>query len=374
MKKHALSSSVTAPFWRAMEAQAILSAQLARHPEMAAQDAVKLIFQSMLGCGHLVSGVAEVEARIRLETEGLLPCPDEPLYERIGDDYLRVNLRPAAALGILPGMLARMMVRSAQDVPVHTRQEVAEAVRHLHLPGAGPEELDGLAGRLTGEPAWLPGHSERYRAAYRPAYRVVASRYAPVLKALEVLGRRGGAARQLITIDGPCGSGKSTLAALLGDVLQAPVIPMDDFYVPHAQKTPERLARPGGNADLERLLTEVLNPWQRGEAIAYRPYICREDRLLPPVMVPCSPVTILEGSYSNLPAIARLATLRLFLTVGRVEQLRRLRARDGEAHLPAFQQRWIPLEEMYFRFYSLPDGGCTVLSSGETDVDTNCCV
>lgn len=188
----------------------------------------------------------------------------------------------------------------------------------------------------------------------------------------------------LVTIDGPCGSGKSTLAALLAQVLDAPVIAMDDFYVPHARKTLERMSIPGGNADVERLEQEVLIPWRRGDGFSYRPYSCHEDRLLKPIAVPASGITLLEGSYCNLPIIRQVAGVRLFLTVSREEQLRRLQARNAAA-LPMFLSKWIPLEESYFRAYGLPDGGCVVLSDADAETDgaeggtgedagTNCCV
>ena len=60
--------------------------------------------------------------------------------------------------------------------------------------------------------------------------------------------------RLFITLDGPCASGKTTLARALAQELNAFVVHTDDFVVPHAQKTPERLAIPGGNCDAERLL------------------------------------------------------------------------------------------------------------------------
>ena len=82
--------------------------------------------------------------------------------------------------------------------------------------------------------------------------------------------------RILVTIDGPCGSGKSTLAAALGEALAAPVVHMDDYVIPHAQKTAERLAIPGGNADLERLLAEVIRPWLAGKPAIVRQYLCHE--------------------------------------------------------------------------------------------------
>ena len=167
--------------------------------------------------------------------------------------------------------------------------------------------------------------------------------------------------RLLITIDGPCGSGKSTLAARLGEVIDAPVLHMDDYVIPHARKTPERLAIPGGNADVERLQTEILLPWLAGEAIVTRPYLCHEDRLGNAVTLQPGHCLILEGTYCNLPVIAQHASLRLFLTVSPQEQQRRLLQRVGPERLQAFNSRWIPLEKAYFAALHLPDAGCYVL-------------
>ena len=167
--------------------------------------------------------------------------------------------------------------------------------------------------------------------------------------------------RVLITIDGPCGSGKSTLAGELAAALSAPVVHMDDFVIPHAQKTPERLAQPGGNADADRLLAEVLLPWLAGEEAFIQPYLCHEDCFGPAQPLPDSRLQILEGTYSNLPAIAEHAALRLFLTIGPEQQQRRLLQRVGAERLTAFNQRWIPLENAYFAAFGLPDPGCLVL-------------
>ena len=167
--------------------------------------------------------------------------------------------------------------------------------------------------------------------------------------------------RRLITIDGPCGSGKSTLAAALAERLGCPVVHMDDYVIPHARKTPERLAVPGGNADQERLLAEVILPWMAGEPACVRPYLCHEDRFGAASPLPDSAALILEGTYSGLPAIARHAALRLFLTIGEQEQQRRLLGRVGPERLNAFNERWIPLENAYFAAFGLPDADCHVL-------------
>lgn len=158
---------------------------------------------------------------------------------------------------------------------------------------------------------------------------------------------QAGKDRVIVAIDGPCGSGKTTLAEALANELNCPVIHMDQFFLRPEQRTPARLAEPGGNVDRERFLEEVLIPLKAGKDFTYRPFSCRTMSLSDPVTVQASPVTIVEGSYSCHPDLRDAYDLRLFLTVDPDEQLRRLAMRDGEGYLPVFKEKWIPMEELY---------------------------
>lgn len=158
----------------------------------------------------------------------------------------------------------------------------------------------------------------------------------------------------LIAIDGRCASGKTTLAAALQRELSATLFHMDDFFLRPEQRTPERLATPGGNVDYERFLTEVLLPIREGNsALEYRPYDCHSLQLRSPVHEELSPIVIVEGSYSCHPALREHYDLHIFLTVDPAEQLRRIEQRGGPDAVIAFREKWIPLEERYF-------SGCNV--------------
>ena len=180
----------------------------------------------------------------------------------------------------------------------------------------------------------------------------------PVLAALAGLSEDR---PRLITIDGRCGSGKTTLAEKLRAVLRCPVFHTDDFVIPHARKTPERLAVPGGNEDVERIVKEVLEPFFAGREIRARKYNWHTDAFEDLAPVPPCRLMILEGSYSNLPPLAERAALRVFLSVSPEKQMERLRGRCSPEALQGFVDRWIPLEEAYLKAYGLPDGGCLVL-------------
>ena len=164
--------------------------------------------------------------------------------------------------------------------------------------------------------------------------------------------------RLFVTVDGPCASGKTTLAAELAERLQAAVVHTDDYVIPHAQKTAERLAVPGGNCDAERLVREVAVPWKKGLPVIYRRYDCHADRLMEAEELPDKPILILEGSYSNLPAIRQYADVRIFMNTTWEIREKRLAERESAASLKRFYELWIPLENAYFEAFGLPDAGC----------------
>ena len=159
----------------------------------------------------------------------------------------------------------------------------------------------------------------------------------------------------LIALDGRCAAGKTTLAKALAERCGWSVVHLDDFCPRPEQRTPERLAEPGGNLDRERVLAEALTPLQNGQAARYRPFDCRSQRLSPAFrVVPPAPVTLVEGAYACHPALWARYALRVFLDVDPAEQRRRILARDGPARLEVFLRRWIPLEEAYIAAYDIP--------------------
>jgi len=326
------------------------------HPAMEPQDVVKLYFQAMMGCGHLLGEESYVTQRIIEEETKLSPSQTEPLLEPLGPSYVRLNLRRAMAEKITPQQIARLM-KLSQPERLPERSTVVEALKADANPA-----VYAAAQRLVLEPNWLPNHTPAYHAAYSPAYRVISRKCAAVLPVLKALSNSEEKDRLLLCIDGPCGSGKSTLAAILQNVLGAALIPMDDFFLPHPRKTAERLAQPGGNADWERLRDEFLHPWQRDGYASYHPYDCQANNYGEAISVPQRRVTIIEGSYSMMPDIRKHADLCIFLQVSAEEQQRRILGRNGPKMLQMFNERWIPLEQNYFKAFQLPDQSCLVIS------------
>ena len=158
----------------------------------------------------------------------------------------------------------------------------------------------------------------------------------------------GALKRGVAAIDGMCASGKTTLAARLGEELGVTVLHMDDFFLQPLQRTPERLAQPGGNVDRERFRGEVLAPLLSGaEEIAYRRFDCGTQTLLAPRMIRPAPVVLVEGAYSMHPQLRDAYALSAFVGVSPQLQRARILARNGEEGLRRFEERWIPLENAY---------------------------
>ena len=338
--------------------QHLLAWHRERYPMMQAQDIVKLIFQAYRGCGHLLGPEDAVTRRIEDECARLTPCADEPLTEPLGDRYVRLNLRRAMSEGIRPLWIARIMKLSCTEEPYGNVRDVIGVIQGMQDYN-DPAMHDALRPLLDNE-SWLPSHSAEYHAHYAPAYRVIERKYAYLLPVLCAAGKIE-KNHVLIGIDGRCASGKSTLAGRLAAILGGIVVSMDDFFTPHAEKTPERLALPGGNADVLRFRDEVLTPWLKNGTTSYRPYSCHEDRLLEPVTVPPTPYMIVEGSYCFHPDAGRPYDVSVFLSVPFEEQVRRIGQRDGDWLLQRFIHEWIPLEEAYFSAFGLPDDKCITL-------------
>lgn len=345
----------------AAEFREVLACHAARYPRMAPCDGVKLAYQATFGGGHLISDPAASLDRLKAELAQVEPDPAAPLAEDIGNGLVRISLQALAGGGDTPDGLNRAFVRSAQNQK-GTRTELLErleVLRSLTAQGSfgfSVQDLEEYLGPYQAAGCPPVSHSPQYRAAYRPAYRVIARRFSLPLCLAELSARAGrGEGPVLVALDGRCAAGKTTLAGRLAREYGFPVVHMDHFFLRPPQRTRERLAKPGENIDHERFLNEVLVPLEAGMEAAYRPYSCRTASMGAPITVKPSPMVLVEGSYSCHPALWEHYDCRVFLSVGLEEQLRRIEARDGRAQLEIFQEKWIPLEERYFSSFRIED-------------------
>ncbi|MBQ2830557.1 MAG: hypothetical protein IJF15_06035 [Oscillospiraceae bacterium] len=327
----------------------ILRAHAARYPLMQPRDAVKLVYQSEFGGGHLVTNADAAKARLADEYAAAPKC-GAPLFEDIGGGMVRVMLGAVSAERYPLDRLCCDFIRSAAQTG-GTQEGFLKKLallRALTAEGAMPFSSDALSAFLSTYDGGAVSHSATYRKAYAPAYRVLAARFSfgHFLQAVEAL--RAAQPRTIVAIDGRCGAGKTTLAAFLQKTLGASVIHLDDFFLRPEQRTNARLDTPGENIDHERFLSEVLLPLREGALPSYRRFDCHVQRLTQTVRVEPSDLFVVEGSYACHHALREHYDLRAFLDVEGAAQQRRIEQRDGAAALEIFLSKWIPMEEKYF--------------------------
>lgn len=168
----------------------------------------------------------------------------------------------------------------------------------------------------------------------------------------QVLAEKGN--RQvLVAIDGMCASGKTTLGEIIRSAYDCNVFHMDDYFLRPQQRSPQRLAQPGGNVDYERFKSEVLDHISDPEGLDYCPYDCRTQSLKAPVHAPRRRLNIIEGAYSQHPFFGDIYDLRFYCGIEEKEQLRRIEERNGREQLEVFKTRWIPMENAYLAAFEI---------------------
>lgn len=153
----------------------------------------------------------------------------------------------------------------------------------------------------------------------------------------------------IIAIDGRCASGKTTLAKAISEQIDCNVIHMDDFFLRPEQRTANRLATPGENIDHERFLEEVLIPLSKGLPVTYHPFDCHKMGFGEEILLSPKKINIVEGSYSYHPSLRDYYAYTFFLTISLEEQMKRIIDREGVEKAKIFKEKWIPLEEEYFK-------------------------
>ena len=316
---------------------------------------VKLVYQSEFAGGHLIADNEQSEKRIA-EERRTANAVGAPLFafENIGEGLYRLHLNAPEASGFSDATINRFFINTAAVVRGDTarfEQKLAvlmQCCREGLLPFDVDESVDYIASlKAAGYPP--VSHSEAYREAYHPAYRVVSAQYrdfAEVFRRIDAL--KACVQPLVIAIDGGSASGKTTLAGIIADVYDAAVLHMDHFFLPPERKTPQRLLEPGGNVDYERFDREVMAGLRSGGDFSYRVYDCKTGTLGAPVDVHPVPVNIVEGAYSMHPRWTQRYDLSIFLDIDAAEQSRRILRRNGETMLKRFTEEWIPLESRYF--------------------------
>lgn len=352
---------------RDMLTMEFLRRQCETYPQLQPEDLLKGLHQSVFGCGHFVGEQAEGYLQKELES---LENSAGPEVEPLLGAFCRIHLRYLERYGMASKTLFRLFWLSAVE-PAGNAGQIEEKLEVL-LRMASAQQLPMAYGevrslveewRKAGYPACH--HSEQFRAAYKPAYRVIRKEYARFLPLFAAIDRKLAAGQKvLLAIEGGAAAGKSTLAQLLNHVYDCSVAHMDDFFLRPEQRTAQRLEEAGGNVDRERFLQEVLLPLSRGEMVSYRRYNCATGTIEQSKPLHTTPLTVVEGAYSMHPELREKYDLSVFLKVTPELQRKRIRGRNSPEMQQRFFETWIPMEQRYFEVLRVEDACDLVFAIG----------
>ncbi|MGI6700670.1 MAG: uridine kinase family protein [Christensenellales bacterium] len=322
-----------------------------RYPKMQAQDVLKFLHQSAFGCEHLATSLEDATNHIVKEYEEVSP-KGKALIEPLDGQYSRAHLT-CLNEGLGAQTLSRLFFLSAKEeasgrTQLEQKLSVAKMLAGEGLLPFSLEELETAINKWQAKGYPPVRHSETFRQAYRPSYRVIANRFVPFLPLfvrLDSLQRKGPVT---LAIEGGSASGKTTLAQMLAKVYDCTVFHMDHFFLQPYQRTAGRYEEAGGNVDRERFLAEVLKPLSRGETVRYRRFDCGTDTLSQPIEVIPKKLTVIEGAYSMHPELSNYYDLSVFLDIAPDLQKKRIKKRNSPAMAKRFFEERIPLEEKYF--------------------------
>lgn len=332
-----------------MEFKEIIKQHQFKYPLMQPIDYVKLAYQNEFGPKHLGLKFETAYAWIQKEWENAVIPDFASAAEDIGNNLCRCYLWKDADedekelftklflltgevhKGSIPGLLHHL-----------------ETLREFNIPG-----MENWLDEYTTMDYPAVSHSDTYREAYSPHYRLIRKDYLLffplILKLWKAYKEKG---QLILSIDGTCGSGKTTLAYLLQKLFDGTVFHMDDFYLPVEKRAADWKEIPGGNMDLERFEQEVLIPLQKKAPVIYRPYDCQKQDYSDARTIPNASFIIIEGSYSQHPRLASYYDLKIFLTCRPHIQKERLMKREG-SYYPMFESCWIPLEQKYHEAFQI---------------------
>lgn len=156
-----------------------LKQQIQLHPSMQLEDVVKMCYQAVFGPEHMLTEVEKAKQYFYQEYQDTPASFSTPLYEPISEDFCRINLAAWKARNLDPEELFNLFVTSTNFHIKGTRTDLnncAKSAEKLIAKNMFPFTLEEwkkyyVAYKNNG---MLPiHHSEAYRLAEHPAYRLV---------------------------------------------------------------------------------------------------------------------------------------------------------------------------------------------------------
>ncbi len=320
-----------------------------KYPLVQIQDIFKFIYQSSFGCEHMVSSLETSTDFIREESKNISPS-DEPLIDPLDGAFSRIHLSYLNH-GLSAQTLGKLFFESSKagdKTGVEDKLSIAkELIYEKNLPFS-MKDFDKCCKEWHANGYPPVHHSDIFKNAYNPAYRVISNKYIPFLPLFAKLDQMPKNNSCVIAIEGGSASGKTTLGEMLKKLYDCTVFHTDDFFLRPEQRTAERYAQIGGNIDRERFVEEILIPLSKNQPILYRRFDCSSMSLTPATKVIAKKPVVIEGVYSMHPDFEKFYDFSIFLDISPELQKSRIAKRNSPQVATQFYNDWIPLEQLYF--------------------------
>lgn len=153
---------------------------LVRYPQMQPDDVYKLIYQGIMGPGHLGCDTTQIALHLKEEFQAIGATDDEDFVEQIAPDssYIRINLKRFKYENLDPALLVKIIAQSA-DIPKGARSRLVKVWSNIcREVEKGTIPLNKTAFRqfdqfVKKNDYPVIHHSPEYIQEYQPAYRVV---------------------------------------------------------------------------------------------------------------------------------------------------------------------------------------------------------
>ncbi len=154
------------------------------YPKLQIQDVFKFLHQSALGCEHIVSSLEKATEYIK-EEYGRGVAENNIFVEKLDGDYSRVYLS-CMDYGVSAEALGEMLFLSAKkeidgQSKLKKKLNIAEKMITENLLPFNIDEFREAVQKWEKEGFPAIHHSEIFREAYKPAYRVVSDKYAELI-------------------------------------------------------------------------------------------------------------------------------------------------------------------------------------------------
>jgi len=164
----------------------LLTDHVQRYPNMQLEDVYKLLQQAALGAGHAADSIESLESAFEQELSTLGDGPTELLIDPISPDgkIARAHIRALAASKINPKVLFEAFVKTTRD-EIESKDKlrkfcncVIDISEEDILPFPSID-IQNLFSELLERDLPILRHSDIFREAYKPAYRIINLDYFP---------------------------------------------------------------------------------------------------------------------------------------------------------------------------------------------------